>query len=324
MRFHPTRQIDLYAATGIFINPKYFRDGKISITARIFTKEIEEAQDAEAKYHALTAAITKAYNEADKSTITAKWLTDTITAIRFPQATEEPATEEQNQNLIPAIELYLQAHDFSIMRVRHFHVLSRCLRRYELWKRWTDSDFSLSYDSITAETLGDFKNYLIEEHSFCTDRRFKAILKSVPESREPQPRGSNTIIQLFSKFNAFWTWSIKQGYTQNRPFENFDFGSEKYGTPYYLTIAERNALYALDLSDTPRLERERDRFVFQCCVGCRVGDLLRLKKQHVSDGVLTYIPGKTKAEKPVTLGVPLNRRARCSYRLHSHNFIIMQ
>lgn len=49
---------------------------------------------------------------------------------------------------------------------------------------------------------------------------------------------------------------------------------------------------------------------FQCNVGCRVGDLIRLKKHDVINGAIEYIPSKTINENVRTVVVPLNAVAR--------------
>lgn len=63
-----------------------------------------------------------------------------------------------------------------------------------------------------------------------------------------------------------------------------------------------------DLSATPEYERQRDVFIFHCCIGCRVGDL-RLKKSDVIDGAIEYIATKTIADNVRTVRVPLNATA---------------
>ena len=68
-------------------------------------------------------------------------------------------------------------------------------------------------------------------------------------------------------------------------------------------------LYNLDLSEEPALERQRDIFIFQCCVGCRVGDLIRLTKTDIINGSLEYIATKTIDENQETIVVPLNKTA---------------
>jgi integrase len=83
-----------------------------------------------------------------------------------------------------------------------------------------------------------------------------------------------------------------------------------YGTPYYITIEERNKIYATNLSRHPSLAIQRDIFVFQCLIGCRVGDLIKMTKGSVINGAIEYIPRKTKEGRPLTVRVPLNSVAQ--------------
>ena len=46
--------------------------------------------------------------------------------------------------------------------------------------------------------------------------------------------------------------------------------------------------------------------MFQCNVGCRIGDLLRLKKRDIINGAVDDIPTKTIKERAKTVVVPLN------------------
>ncbi len=50
-------------------------------------------------------------------------------------------------------------------------------------------------------------------------------------------------------------------------------------------------------------------FVFHCCIGCRVGDLLRLTKGDIINGAIEYIPTKTISDNAKTVRVPLNGTA---------------
>lgn len=61
---------------------------------------------------------------------------------------------------------------------------------------------------------------------------------------------------------------------------------------------------------TVELSVTRDIFIFQCLIGCRVGDLIKLTKDNIVNGVVEYIPHKTKDGRPVTVRVPLNRTAK--------------
>ena len=58
------------------------------------------------------------------------------------------------------------------------------------------------------------------------------------------------------------------------------------------------------------MEVQRDIFIFQCLIGCRVSDLLSLTEKNVIGGAVEYIPRKTKDKKPIVVRVPLNKRAQ--------------
>lgn len=48
---------------------------------------------------------------------------------------------------------------------------------------------------------------------------------------------------------AFFNWCLSQGITTNRPFDRYvGKKTEKYGTPYYLTLEERDHLAGFDFS----------------------------------------------------------------------------
>ena len=72
-----------------------------------------------------------------------------------------------------------------------------------------------------------------------------------------------------------------------------EFSDELYeSSPIYLTLDDVQKIYTADLSEPPHLAIQRDIFVFQCNIGCRIGDLLRLKKRDVINGAIGYIPTK--------------------------------
>ena len=104
----------------------------------------------------------------------------------------------------------------------------------------------------------------------------------------------------------------ESGKTTNRPFDGIKIGSEKFGTPYYISIDERNQIAEYNLSDCKNLEVQRDIFIFQCFVGCRVSDLINLTVDNITDGVLVYAPHKTKddGEQSLQARIPLHDKAK--------------
>ena len=135
--------------------------------------------------------------------------------------------------------------------------------------------------------------------------------------------GENTVTKRISRIRTFFNWVVSQKYTENYPFarvksdsHNFHVATELYGTPVYLTIEERDRLYQHDFSARPRLAIQRDIFVLQCCLGCRVGDYYHLtidnivKSDEFPHGALEYIPEKTSHANVDTVTVPLMSLAR--------------
>ena len=98
----------------------------------------------------------------------------------------------------------------------------------------------------------------------------------------------------------------------NESYRSFDHGVLVYGSPYYLTLEERDAVYNADLTGWPQqLIDHRDKFMFQCLVGCRYGDLQRLTKDNIVDGFLEYYPQKSlRSGKGGVVRVPLNEKAK--------------
>ncbi len=201
---------------------------------------------------------------------------------------------------------------------RNFDVLIRALKRYETFVRLSDKDrkgFMLDIDTMDNETLEDIESYLRNEHALLEE--YPKIFQMIPattdtkrRSPKPQPRGNNTICSLFNKLKAFFNWLNEKKITTNNPFMGYEgVVSEKYGTPYYITLDERNQIADFDLSAHPQLAVQRDIFIFQCCIGCRVSDLFKLTENNVINGVIEYIPHKTKGERQNVIRVPMNTRA---------------
>ena len=109
---------------------------------------------------------------------------------------------------------------------------------------------------------------------------------------------------------AFFNWLNEKKITANNPFIGYEgIVTEKYGTPFYISLEERNQIADFDLSGHPQFAVQRDIFVFQCCIGCRVSDLMKLTSNNIINGVVEYIPQKTRNERQKVVRVPLNARA---------------
>ena len=303
--------------SGIFVTPDNFRNGEIVVNRRKVGNDVQYHEDQLKKMNDLCAYIMGKVSDTPKEQINSVWFKEVVDQFNHP---EKYIPEiEVKKTFYELAEEYLAKKDFSVDHTKAIRVLVRDVARYEGFRRATeDKTFVFDVDKVTRTDIEDFLDYLRNEKSLSEEypKIFQKLLRSYPIGvKKGQTklvvRGDNTLVKLTKKLKAFFVWLYETDKTKNRPFEGIKIGSEKFGTPYYITIEERNAIADFDLSGSKSLEVQRDIFVFQCFVGCRVGDLIKLTEDNVVNGVLVYAPHKTKDEGEQTLQarVPLHPRA---------------
>ena len=305
-RLRDGRNIQLFHASELEVNPSDWDAARQEIKAKVLYDAEKRAAFNKAVADRKNIML-EIYNAAsDKEGLTSEWLDREIDKRLHP---DRYIVEQPRQTFFEAYEEFIEKRKLSDWRVRAIQVVIRALRRYELYARRTvDRRFTLDLDNVTPLVLGDFEEFLRNEYTFC--EQYPEIYEAVPESRTPQPRGQNTINGVLTKLRTFFIWANDVGKTTNNPFRNYTVEECVYGTPYYISIDERNKIYRTNLSRHPQLAVQRDVFVFQCLIGCRVGDLYKLTSENIIDGAIEYIPRKTKDGHPVTVRVPLNAIAR--------------
>ena len=310
--------------------------GEVVITERLITPDVKYDQEQNKQLEAMQIAIMDAYKQEEKETIDAKWLEKVVYKFHHPDKRVSSISRrgKRQKSIYDLSEEYLEIKRFSYDHTKAFRVLVRDLARYEAFKnKVLREKFAWNIDKITKKDIEDFENYLRNEKTLSEKypKQFESILGQYPVEinvvhtfTKLQNRGENTIVKLKKKFKAFMQWLYETERTSNRPFDGIKIGTEKYGVPFYLTKEERNLLAEADipalwegLEDEDKklcskiplktLEVQRDIFVFQCLVGCRVGDLCTLTSKNITDGILEYVPSKTSDEDaPVKPRIPLN------------------
>lgn len=310
--------------------------GEVVITERLITPDLKYDQEQNKQLEAMQIAIMDAYKKEEKETIDAKWLEKVVYKFHHPDKRVSSISRrgKRQKSIYDLSEEYLEIKRFSYDHTKAFRVLVRDLARYEAFKnKVLREKFAWNIDKITRKDIEDFENYLRNEKTLSEKypKQFESILEQYPVEinvvhtfTKLQNRGENTIVKLKKKFKAFMQWLYETERTSNRPFDGIKIGTEKYGVPFYLTKEERNLLADADipalwegLDDEEKklcskfplktLEVQRDIFVFQCLVGCRVGDLCTLTSKNITDGILEYVPSKTSDEDaPVKPRIPLN------------------
>ncbi|MFI3306119.1 MAG: site-specific integrase [Rikenellaceae bacterium] len=295
-RFVGSSSIILRAKSGIFIDPKTWNDKKGELKSATFG---QAQADIKKRLDNLCNTIIDTFTITDREQVTKEWLATIIDKFHFPEKYLH-TEQEQRPKLFETFEEFLRVRKFSEARRNSFKVVLRSLKRFELYK-----DVILDLETTTNDTIREFETFLRDEHTLCKTKYYGKILEQVPESRTPQPRGQNAINNILVRLRTFWIWCAGDGQKcVNLP--KIKINECVYGTPFYITIDERKQIESADLSAHPQLSTQRDIFVFQCCIGCRVGDLYKLTPQNVVDGAIQYVPRKTKEGRPITISVPLN------------------
>ena len=305
-RFVVGSRINQRAKTGVFAPADYWDGQALKVPCwRLMNLEqrklVESLNDINSRLQGMRAAVMEAFIQsgAGKQPLPAGWLTSTISRYNHPELYEE---KPQTQYLANGFEDYLQHNRISNQRDKNTRVVLRSLLRYEAY-----TGKRLELDTLSADDIRAFEDYIRQESEIVEKR--PDLLEVCPESRTIESRSENTIIGRMKILRAVVLWNVANGHTDNNPFARYSIGECVYGTPYYITIQERESLFRLDLSSQPQLAIQRDIFVFQCLVGCRVSDLLKLTRSNLIDGGIEYIPQKTKDDRPATVRVPLNRTA---------------
>ena len=321
-------KIDQQAPTHLFVNPQHVRwetyisskrrtsKRLVLVSSRNKTPEVQHTAEVKGRLDLLVEYLDKCIQSEGVENIERGWLAshvdeciiaqekakaDANKPVRKPRKPKEPSFFEY-------YDTFVSSREISLSRQRHLNVIRRILMRFELYKRLIQPKFALALDEIDESLLTELEDYIKNEHQLL--KRFPRIIEQVPESREPGERGQNTVNGYFKKIKTFYLWSIDEGITNNDPFRKFKISQDVYGSPYYITIEERHQIENADLSYCPRLEVQRDIFVFQCCIGCRVSDLRNMTQANVINGEVHYIARKTKAGHPLTIKVPLNQTAQ--------------
>lgn len=285
--------------SGLFVNPSRWKEGGVVIP-RLETTEQAELKALASRLDALVAFLLERFATADKSLLDRRAMQRLVTEFHNPGSSGSP-------KLIEAMDTYIERQGAKVgsWQRRRYYVTRQALRRWEQY-----SGRVLLVTAFDKADVREFQAFLEDEHKFAGQKRWAFLYSYMPKGDRPRERGHNTVLQYLSVLRGFFHWARREGLTACDPFDGAGVEAPLYGTPYYITTEELEQLYRADLSKRPGLAVQRDIFVFQCQVGCRVGDLLRFRQEDITDGVLEYIPGKTRGENPRTVRVPLNATAR--------------
>lgn len=316
IRLRNGNDYDLLVKSGIFITADNFKDGKLVVNRRKVGNDVKYHEKMKDKLEGLEKHILNSVNDRNKEDVTKAWLVGLVDRFMHP---ENYMTEDERNASKTVYELfddYIKEKGYSYDQEKAVLVLERDIARYEGYVRELcgKEDFAFNVNYVTRDDIEDFFCYLRNEKKLSEEypETFKRLLSLHPVGisrgwSKISERGDNSLMKMKKRLKAFFSWLNETGKTDNKPFVGIKIGSGNYGTPYYITIDERNILADATMP-TKHLETQRDIFIFQCLTGCRVSDLQRLTPSNVAEGMLRYIPKKTRREghKVTEATVPLH------------------
>ena len=259
--------------------------------------------------------------EGASETIDKEWLQSLIDAfvqqermVAVVRANKKKVSNSTKDSFFPLFDYFVSNCLKPGMRQNQFKVVGRALQRYEIYR---GSGFAWNLNKTKDSDLADFEHFLSIEHTFfvdkkCVDKRYDLAYRTVPASRIPKKRGGNAIFAIMKKFRTFYNWVFKTKRASSNPFTTYKLKQPVYGTPFFLTLSELEKVYKYDFGENTSLATQRDIFIFQSCIGARVGDFFEMTRANIVDdgNALEYIPSKTITKHADVVRVLLTEQAK--------------
>lgn len=167
----------------------------------------------------------------------------------------------------------------------------------------SNKSFFITLENPSIDILWELEKFFAMEADLL--KLNPKIKKILPKYLKPSIRAKNTVIGFMRILRAVFNFSIKHDMTLNYPFRKFKMKEPVYGSPFYTTREELKKVYMHSFENLI-MQEQRYIFIFQCQVGMRINDLYNLTKSNINDGILEYIPAKTKRYRVKTVTIPLN------------------
>ena len=311
------RKTNLSYVSNLLVNPLYWDANKQGYGT---SKQISSTQQNELNtqiQHIKYLMLDTFNTESPYGNLTSDLLSKIVNeklqpSIGFPQEIAkikiQPIEESIEQpnisiSLIDAIDFSLKHNDISYQRKQTYLVVRYSIEKFIYYKRLNNKSFYLTLENTNIDILWELEKFFTKEADLL--KLNPKIKKTFPKYLRPSIRAKNTVIGFMRILRAVFNFSIKHEMTSNYPFRKFKMKEPVYGSPFYPTREELKIVYMHSFENRV-MQEQRDIFIFQCQVGMRINDLYNLTKSNIKDGMLEYIPAKTKRYRVKTVTIPLN------------------
>ncbi|MEM8938257.1 MAG: tyrosine-type recombinase/integrase [Bacteroidota bacterium] len=156
-------------------------------------------------------------------------------------------------------------------------------------------NFKLTFNKINQKFHSEFTDYSIDKKGHAT----------------------NTFRRNMGLFKTFMLWALKNGYTYNNKFSEFERMKEVFTKKLALRFEDLQKLMGMKF-EKEKLERARDVFVFACTTGMRYGELKFIGKHNIENGYILLKEEKSLTKK--SRQIPLNSLSKAI--LSKYDFLL--
>ena len=286
-------QVDFKVSTGLFIDAIHWDKDVPGYSAKSNApKEVKQ------EFNRQVDELLKLVNENIQEGFTKEWLARLINEYFHPDNKQQEEEKEKpakvwGTSFFERTEQYLEEAKGGTSHKGAIMAIFRRLERYEAWQReiMGNSSFELRTETFGRKLLLDFMKYIEHEYTYYTKypdfySRFKIYRQTM------RPSSKNSACSGGTRLKAFLNWCVKKGYADDLTFQEVNTHRHVYGDAYYLLPEERDRLIDATYGCRFHAPLVRDMFLFQCFVGCRMGDLFTIQRTQINNGWLEYIPGK--------------------------------
>jgi len=193
----------------------------------------------------------------------------TVTSDRLKLALDE-FQQKRNKNSFYDIVSFAENWVETIDRKKNTKKqLKHAIKKLKDFKQATKA--SLHFDTIDLDFYDSFKSFLLAKNY-----------------------ATNSIGTIIKNVKVFMNEAVERKLTTNLQFRNKRFKVvEEPAETIYLNEEELKKIYEVDLSNDVRLDRVRDLFIIGCYTGLRFSDLVGLKNENITNGVIKIKTQKT-------------------------------
>lgn len=157
-----------------------------------------------------------------------------------------------------------------------------------------ETQFTLQYANRFRVLFNIIDDFSLAKREAVSLERFDMVFYEMFAAYLTKDRkhSDNTKGKTITLLKTFLKWCRDNNLTEQDHYTKYKVTKSKVDLPA-LSESEVDAIYNLDLSNSPGLERVRDSFIFACETGARFSDIQAISRHDIKNNWWKYYPKKT-------------------------------